>query len=132
MTDSILFCFSKRMANMQAAESTPPRAVDKLEREMDAAEMELAQKDHFIPSLEHEMGSDAASPLPPPAKVFFCGQLMHHATYNGPEPIAYIDTGLYEGGRHDYYEAYNERDLLWLRRMDYVLRRHYIKRCIVK
>ena len=59
---------------------------------------------------------------------------MHHATYNGPEPIAYIDTqaGLYEGRRHDYYEAYKERDLLWLRRMDYVLRRHYIKRCIVK
>jgi hypothetical protein len=35
-------------------------------------------------------------------------------------------------GRNDYYEAYNERDLRWVRRIDYLLRRHQIPRCIVK
>jgi hypothetical protein len=62
------------------------------------------------------------------AKVFRRGMLMHHVAYKGPKPISYVDTGLYEDGRHDYIEAYNERDLLWARRMDYVLRRHQISR----
>ena len=60
------------------------------------------------------------------------GKLMYHTAYKGPEPVAYVDTGLYEDGRNDYYEAYNERDLRWVRRIDYVLRRHRIPRCIVK
>ena len=32
----------------------------------------------------------------------------------------------------DYYEAYNEHDLRWVRRIDYLLQRHQIPRCIVK
>ena len=32
----------------------------------------------------------------------------------------------------DYYEAYNEHDLRWVRRIDYLLQRHQIQRCIVK
>ena len=57
---------------------------------------------------------------------------MYHTAYKGPEPVAYVDTGLYEDGRNDYCEAYNERDLRWVHRIDYVLRRHRIPRCIVK
>jgi hypothetical protein len=42
---------------------------------------------------------------PPPAKIFRKGQLMYHAAHKGPVPVAYVDTGLYLGGKHDYYEA---------------------------
>ena len=41
-------------------------------------------------------------------------------------PIGYVDTGLYEGGRRDWFEAFTPQDLTWARRMDYVLRRHNI------
>ena len=68
----------------------------------------------------------------PPAKVFSNGKLMYHKTYKGPEPIAYVDTGVYEGGRNDYYEAYTESDLRWVRSIDYVLGAHKIPRWVVK
>ena len=41
-------------------------------------------------------------------------------------------TGKDQANTNDYYEAYNERDLRWVRRIDYLLRRHQIPRCIVK
>jgi hypothetical protein len=47
---------------------------------------------------------------------------MYHAAHKGPLPIAFVDTGLYAGGKHDYYVAFDERDLLWTRRMDHVLK----------
>ena len=34
------------------------------------------------------------------------------------------DTGTYEDGRHDYYEAFTNDELTWARHLDYVLRRH--------
>ena len=43
-------------------------------------------------------------------------------------PVTYVDTGLYEGGQHDWYEAYSEGDVRWARRLDYVLLRHKIPR----
>lgn len=64
----------------------------------------------------------------PPAKIFRDGRLMFHKTYEGPVPIGYVDTGLYEGGSNDWYEAYNEADVLWARRLSLVLRRHNIPR----
>ena len=75
-------------------------------------------KDQYISPSELESES---SP-PPPAKIFRRGQLMYHAAHKGPVPVGYVDTGLYLGGKHDYYEAYDKRDLLWARRMDHVLR----------
>jgi len=75
------------------------------------------RKDQYISPSE----SEAESP-PPPAKIFHRGQLMYHAAHKGPLPIAFVDTGLYAGGKHDYYVAFDERDLLWTRRMDHVLK----------
>jgi hypothetical protein len=75
-------------------------------------------KDQYISPSELESES---SP-PPPAKIFRRGQLMYHAAHKGPVPIAFVDTGIYAGGKHDFYEAYDERDLLWTRRMDHVLK----------
>ena len=85
------------------------------------------RKDQYIQSSESASDSELEGPVHP-AKVFRRGLLMHHVAYKGPKPISYVDTGFYEDGRHDYFEAYNERDLLWVRRMDYVLRRHQIPR----
>ena len=65
---------------------------------------------------------------PPPAKVFSRGILLHHATYKGRKPISYVDTGIYEDGRHNYYEAFIDEDLTWASCLDYVLRRHRIPR----
>ena len=76
---------------------------------------------------ELEAESEAESP-PPPAKIFRRGQLMYHKALKGPVPIAYVDTGVYAGGKHDYYEAYDERDLLWTRRMDHVLKNLGVER----
>ena len=73
--------------------------------------------------------SEAGSPLRrPPAKIFRKGKLMYHKTFKGAEPIAYVDTGLYEGGHNDYYEAFNPSDLHWVRRIHYLLRAHKIPR----
>ena len=87
------------------------------------------RKDQYIPESE---GSDVEYERqrrpPPPAKIFRYGQLMFHRTYKGPEPIGYVDTGLYEGGNHDWYEAYTDVDLRWARRLDLVLQRHHIER----
>ncbi len=77
------------------------------------------RKDQYISPSELE--SESAESPPPPAKIFRRGQLMYHAAHKGPVPIAYVDTGLYAGGKHDDYEAYDERDLLWTCRMDHVL-----------
>ena len=72
--------------------------------------------------------SEALAGSPPPAKIFSKGKLMYHKTFKGAEPIAYVDTGLYEGGQDDYYEAYNQSDLRWVRRIHYLLRAHEIPR----
>ena len=143
------------MENMQAVESTPP--VDESDaaapscpespniccsqlRLQDCEEQsrftrryptppDAPRTDQYISESE----SEAENPLRrPPAKIFRNGQLMYHTTYKGPEPIAYVDTGIYEGGRNDYYVAYNESELRWVRRMDYVLRAHKIPRWVVK
>ncbi len=50
----------------------------------------------------------------PPVKDFSNGKLMYHTSYKRPEPNAFVDTGLYGGGRHNYYEAITEDNLPWL------------------
>ena len=47
---------------------------------------------------------------------------------NGPVPLTYVDTGVYEGGGNDYYEAYTEQDLCWASSLNYVLKYHQIPR----
>ena len=77
-----------------------------------------------LPDSRHLSAHDGAQG----AKFFLRGQLHIHKAYTGPEPVGYVDTGLYEGGQDDWYEAYSEGDVLWARRLDYVLRRHNIPR----
>ena len=77
----------------------------------------------------YESEDESQSPLrQAPARVFRHGKLKIHKTYNGPVPLTYVDTGVYEGGGNDYYEAYTEQDLCWARRLDYVLKYHRIPR----
>ncbi len=56
------------------------------------------------------------------------GSLILHKSCGGPLPIGYVDTGLYEAGRRDWFEALTPLDLAWAIHMDYVLRRHNICR----
>ena len=64
--------------------------------------------------------------------LFQKGRLMYHKAHKGPEPIAYVDTRLYEGGNHDYYEVYDKRDLFWARRIDHLLTCYQVPRWTVK
>ena len=63
-----------------------------------------------------------------PARVFRHGKLKIHKTYNGPVPLTYVNTGVYEGGGNDYYDAYTEQDLCWARSLNCVLKYHQIPR----
>jgi hypothetical protein len=60
----------------------------------------------------------------PPLMIFQNGRVYIHKSYKGPKPLGFVNTRLYEGGRRDFFVAYTERDLVWARRLDYVLRRH--------
>ena len=73
-------------------------------------------KDQHIPPSESEAeSSDSERPrCRPPAKVFRKGQLMYHKAYHRPRPITYADARLYQGGRNDYIEAFNDDDLIWV------------------
>ena len=82
-------------------------------------------KDGYIYESEDESQSPQRQA---PARVFRHGKLKIHKTYNGPVPLTYVDTGVYEGGSNDYYEAYTEQDLYWARRLDYMLKYHRIPR----
>ena len=53
---------------------------------------------------------------------------MYHKAYDGPKPITYVDTRLYQGGRNDYIEAFNQDEVIWLRRICDVLGAHNIPR----
>ena len=88
------------------------------------------RKDQHIWPTTSDSVSDCAEPYvgARAAKVFHRGQLHIHKAYTGPEPVAYVDTGLYEGGQNDWYEAYSKDDIPWLRRIDFLLRRHNIRR----
>ena len=91
------------------------------------------RKDQYIPPSESEAESSDSEEsertlLRPPTKVFHNGKLMYHKAYDGPKPITYVDTRLYEGGCNDYYEAFNEHDLIWVRRIRDVLDSHNIPR----
>ena len=80
-------------------------------------------------SIDWDRDDDEGCPVPfGPMKIFRNGRLHLHKAYRGPLPIGYVDTGLYEGGRRDWFEAFTPQDLTWARRMDYVLRRHNICR----
>jgi hypothetical protein len=141
------------LENVQAAESTPPVDSAPPSRpdspDICCSQLRLQQyeehirlsryptppdaprKDQYISPSESESVS-AAESLPPPAKVFHKGLLMYHKAHKGPEPIAYVDTRLYEGGNHDYYEVYDKRDLLWARRIDHLLTCYQVPRWTVK
>jgi hypothetical protein len=84
-----------------------------------------------LSSSEWDSGSDCCEggPIPQgPLKILRSESLLVHKSCGGPLPIGYVDTGLYEGGRRDWFEAFTPRDLTWAIRMDYVLRRHNIYR----
>ena len=64
----------------------------------------------------------------PPVQIFHDGRLKYHKAYKGPRPISFVDTGVYAGGKRDYFVAYNEVELRWIRRIDYLLEFHGIAR----
>ena len=88
---------------------------------------EAPRKDQYVPESESE-GSSQSPLWQPPAKIFRNGTLHIHTKYKGPEPLTYVDTGLYEGGSNDYYEIFTDEDLCWGRRLNLVLKRHGIVR----
>ena len=63
----------------------------------------------------------------PPAKLFRDGELeselLYHKDFEGPVPLCFVDTGLNEGGPHDYYVCFDKNDLLWGRRVKYLMNR---------
>ncbi len=70
-------------------------------------------KDHIAPSELEAESSDSECPLRrPPAKVLRNEQLMYYKAYNGPRPITYVDTRLYQGGCNDYIEASHDDQLI--------------------
>jgi hypothetical protein len=87
-------------------------------------------KDDYIPDSESdsECSDNCQRPRAPPAYIFRDGQVMVHKSYQGRTPITFVDTGLYEGGQHDWYGVHTERDLVWARRLNLVLKRHNILR----
>ena len=86
-------------------------------------------KDGYFAESEDESQSSLRQA---PARVFRNGKLKIHKTYNGPVPLTYVDTGVYEGGGNDYYEVHTQEDLCWARRMDFVMKHHRIPRCNVE
>ena len=86
------------------------------------------RKDQYIPNSESECSDSCNRPRAPPAYLFRDGRLLFHKTYQGRQPFTFVDTRLYQGGRHDWYGVHNERDLLWARRLNLVLEHHNIPR----
>jgi hypothetical protein len=77
----------------------------------------------------------------PPGKIFRYGRLKYHKAYKGPQPISYVDTGVYAGCKRDYFVAgvyagckrdyfvaYNKEELRWIRQIDYLLENHGVAR----
>ena len=62
------------------------------------------------------------------ASCLHLSRLMFHEAYQGRMPFTYVDTRLYEGGRHDWYGVHTDRDLVWAQRLNLVLQRHNIPR----
>ena len=94
-------------------------------------------KDDYIPESDSECSQANNYCQPPgrqrsrrarPAYIFRDGQLMFDKMYQGRQPFTFVDTGLYQGGRHDWYGVHNERDLVWAHRLDRVLKLHNIPR----
>ena len=90
-------------------------------------------KDDYIPESDSECSNNYGQPRQrrrrlPPAYIFRDGQLLFHKMYQGRQPFTFVDTGLYQGGRHDWYGVHNERDLVWAHRLDRVLKHHNIPR----
>ena len=61
---------------------------------------------------------------PPQATRIKHGVLPVHKDYKGLLPVCYFDTGLQEGGPHDGYACFENRDMLLARR---VTRRFHIE-----
>ena len=58
-----------------------------------------------------------------PAKLFRNGELLVHRDFSGQIPLCFYATGLESGGSHDYYECFDERDILWARRVRFHINR---------
>ena len=82
-------------------------------------------KDGYFAESEYESQSSLRQA---PARGFRNGKLKIHKTYNGPVPLTYDDTGVYEGRNNDYYEVHSHEDLCWARGIDFVLKYHRIPR----
>jgi len=86
------------------------------------------RKDQYVEDTYSDRSDSFPRARVPPAHLFRDGRLMFHNTYQGRRPFTFVDTGLYEGGRHDWYGVHNERDLVWAHRLDMILKRHKVPR----
>ena len=77
---------------------------------------------------EAETSDSECPPRRLPVKVLRNGRLNYHKAYNGPRPITYVDTRLYQGGPDDFIEAFNEEEVIWLHVIRDLLDAHHIPR----
>ena len=75
-------------------------------------------KDQYVTDSESEYSSTRQhSRRLPQATLFRNGQLLVHKDYDDRLPLCYYATGLNEGGPHDVYMCFDERDIEWARRV---------------
>ena len=99
----------------QRAASPPPRSPSPERAASPVAAVPAApRKDQYVSESESEYGRPRRSQ---PATRIQDGELYVHKNYEGRLPICYYDTGLRGYGPEDGYACFNNRDILWARRL---------------
>ena len=82
------------------------------------------QKLHFCgqKKMQHSSYAHHHRTQSQPAKLFRNGELLVHRDFSGQIPLCFYATGLESGGSHDY-ECFDERDILWARRVRFHINR---------
>jgi hypothetical protein len=104
-----------------AAGQVPPRAEEELWynsfTEDDSTSDGYTRPPRYRRRLSRRLLSSADQDLQKRERLF--SQVLQR-----PPTLGFVNTRLYEGHCRDYFVAYTPRDLVWAKRMDYVLRRH--------
>jgi hypothetical protein len=112
---------------VRSKDSALTRSDDIISRSSPAGRGANTAKDGYIQESSSECSNNYGQrqrrhPRTPPAYNFRDRQLMFHKMYQGRQPLIFVDTGLYQGGRHDWNGVHNKRDLVWAHRLDRVLK----------